>query len=103
MINKVKVRSLANTNVVNHLGSKGFHVLPKGRVPPSAPSRGCSDPPCDHALQGLNPPTSLNDVKAPVHRYVVNINNIKAKKFHVLPKGPVPPSAPSHGCSDPPC
>jgi len=73
-----------------------FHVLPKGFVPPSGPSHGGTPPSPD--LQSLNQPHKANNViKAPADTHV-----IKNMHFHVLPKGPVPPSGPSHGCT-PPC
>jgi len=55
-----------------------FHLLPKSS---SSSSSGTQ--------HGLNPSNEARPRK--------NIH------FHSLPKGPVPPSAPSHGCSTPPC
>ncbi|WVY97133.1 hypothetical protein V8G54_029284 [Vigna mungo] len=65
-------------------------------------------------LQGLNmeervkvgsssspsPDGSNNEIKAPKRLTVRTVKNIH---FHALPKGPIPPSGPSHGCSDPSC
>ncbi|QCE05529.1 hypothetical protein DEO72_LG9g532 [Vigna unguiculata] len=62
-----------------------FHLLPKSS---SSSSSGTQ--------HGLNPSNEARPRKLVV-RSVKNIH------FHALPKGPVPPSAPSHGCSTPPC
>ncbi|KAG2403281.1 hypothetical protein LR48_Vigan02g050300 [Vigna angularis] len=78
--NNVVIAS-AEKHVVSNVKSKWIHVLPRGPVPPTGPSHGCT-PPCGHKNV---------------------VSNIQSKGFHVLPKGPVPPSGPSPPCSHPPC
>ncbi|QCE05535.1 hypothetical protein DEO72_LG9g538 [Vigna unguiculata] len=111
----------AQQRLISNIKNKRFHVLPKGPVPPSGPSHGCT-PPC-------LPSNVVNNIKSKgfhvlpkgpphhsgpsspcahppcggivAHKNVVS--DIKSQQFHVLPKGPIPPSGPSPPCTHPPC
>ncbi|CAJ1967830.1 unnamed protein product [Sphenostylis stenocarpa] len=94
-------RDRVHRYIVSNIKNKKFHVAPQGSSPSFASSSGCSDPPRTD-LHELNPLVdSKNVIKAPIHKFISSNNKIM--RFHVLPKGPVPPSGPSHGCSTPPC
>ncbi|CAJ1967842.1 unnamed protein product [Sphenostylis stenocarpa] len=57
--------------VSNYKITRFHHALPKGHVPPSGPSHGCSVPPCGN-LHSLNPPTEANNMfRDCVYRYVL--------------------------------
>ena len=85
--------------VFNNHPSKGFHVLPKGPIPPEGQS--------NHSHHALPHPSSNSNSDASnikffqIPRRVVN--NLTSKRFHVLPKGPIPPKGQSnHSHSAPP-
>ncbi|CAJ1956728.1 unnamed protein product [Sphenostylis stenocarpa] len=68
----------------NNVLRRGFHVLPKGNVPPSA-SSGTSPPSTNH----------VSDMKtSKTHQRVAEGD--QSVRFHQLPKGSVPPEGNSH-------